>query len=64
MRIIKKLLVKFNQVVKKYQPYLSLPEYKFVRQMQYGILTSKHVHLNKISSVLQEPISLKKRRKD
>ena len=40
MRIIQKLQVKFNQVVEKYQPYLSLPEYKFIRQMQYGILTS------------------------
>lgn len=60
MKIIQKLQVKFNQVVEKYQTYLSLPEYKFIRQMQYGILTSKHIHLNKIGSVLQETISLKK----
>lgn len=60
MRIIQKLQVKFNQIAKKYQPYLPLPEHKFIRQMQYGILTSKHVHLNKIGSVLQESISLKK----
>ena len=60
MRIIQKLQVKFNQIANRYQPYLPLPEHKFIRQMQYGILTSKHVHLNKIGSVLQESISLKK----
>ena len=60
MKVLPKLQVKFNQVVKKYQPYLSLPEYKFIRQMQYGILSSKHIHLNKIGSVLQESTSLKK----
>ena len=60
MKLQQKLQVKFNQVVKKYQPYLSLPDYKFIRQIQYGILTSKHIHLNKIGSVLQESISLKK----
>ena len=60
MKVLPKLQIKFNQVVKKYQPYLSLPEYKFIRQMHYGILSSKHVHLNKIGSVLQESTSLKK----
>jgi len=60
MEITVRLQVKFNQVMQKYQPYFSLPEYKFLRQICYGILTSKHVHINKIGAVLQEYISLKK----
>ena len=60
MSLSQKVQVKFNQVIKKYQSYLSLPEYKFIRQMQFGILASKHVHLNKIGSILRESISLKK----
>jgi hypothetical protein len=60
MKTLQKIQIKFNQVSSQYQPYLHLPEYKFIRQLQYGILTSKHVHLNKIGSVLRERISLKK----
>ncbi len=44
----------------KYQDKLSRLEYKFLRQMAYGILSSRHVNLNKIGSVLGESIRLKK----
>lgn len=50
----------FNHVMSKYQDKLSRPEYKFLRQTVYGILSSRHVHLNKIGSVLGESIRLKK----
>lgn len=44
----------------KYQAKLSRPRYKFLRQIRYGILTSRHLHMNKISSQLGESIRLKK----
>ncbi len=52
--------IEFNRYMKKYKKNLTLPEYKFLRQMVYGILSSQHVHLNKIGSILQESITLKK----
>ena len=52
--------IEFNRYMKKYKKNLTLPEYKFLRQMVYGILSVQHVHLNKIGSILQEEISLKK----
>jgi hypothetical protein len=53
--------IKFNQYCSKYQGKdLSLPEQKLFRQTSYGILRSKHIHLTRIGSSLEEPISLKK----
>ena len=40
MKTLQKIQAKFNQVYFQYQPYLHLPEYKFIRQFQDGILTS------------------------
>ena len=60
MDIVHKVQIKFNQHMQKYKKYFSLPVFKFLRQMQYGILTAKHVHLNKIGSVLNEKTTLKK----
>ncbi len=39
---------------------LSRPDFKFVSQMIYGILTSQSCHLSQIARVLNERISLKK----
>lgn len=58
--IVHKAQIKFNQHLYKFKPYFSLPDFKFIRQMMYGILVSRHMHLNKIGSVLNESITLKK----
>jgi len=60
MNIKQIIQTEFNRYMSKYKKNLTLPEYKFLRQMSYGILSSQHVHLNKIGSILQESISLKK----
>jgi hypothetical protein len=60
MDITSKVQKQFNHLIGKYQGKLSRPRYKFLRQMSYGILTSRHVHVNKISSQLGESIRLKK----
>ena len=39
---------------------LSRPEFKFVSQMIYGLLTSQSCHLSKIARSLDERVSLKK----
>ena len=39
---------------------LSRPDFKFVSQMVYGILSSQNCHLSKIARTLDESISLKK----
>ena len=39
---------------------LSRPDFKFVSQVIYGILSSQSCHLSKIARTLDEPISLKK----
>ena len=60
MDIEKRVQVKLNQVTSKFQKHFSRPDYKFIRDIHYGILCSGHVHLNKIGSVLKEKTSLKK----
>ncbi len=60
MDITKRVQVKLNQVTAKYQAEFNRPDYKFIRDMHYGILCSGHVHLNKIASTLKEETSLKK----
>ena len=60
MAIDEGLQVKYNQVQAKYQGYFHKPVYKFYRQLVYGILKSRHVHLSKIARSLNECISLKK----
>lgn len=60
MAIDHRLQVKYNQVQSKFQGYFSKPIYNFYRQIVYGILKSRHVHLSKIARSLNEPISLKK----
>lgn len=53
--------IKFNQYCSKYQGKdLTLPEQKLFRQTAFGILRSKHVHLTRIGSSLEETIRLKK----
>lgn len=53
--------IKFNQYLHKYQEKsLSLPELKFIKQVAYGILRCGHIHITKISSSLEEDITLKK----
>ena len=39
---------------------LTRPQFKFVSQMIYGILSSQSCHISKIARALDEPISLKK----
>ena len=60
METVHKVQIKFNQHLAKYKDHFSLPVYKFLRQMMYGILLTKHVHLNKIGAVLGEKVTLKK----
>lgn len=60
MKIEHKVQIKFNQYLNKYKTHFNLPAFKFIKQMMFGILVSKHVHLNKIGSVLGEHIVLKK----
>ena len=60
METVHKVQVKFNQHLNKYKNHFSLPLFKFLRQMMYGILLTKHVHLNKIGAVLGEKVTLKK----
>jgi len=60
MAIANRLQVKYNQVCSKYQGYFTKPVYKFIRQVIYGILKARHVHLSMIAKSLNETISLKK----
>lgn len=55
-----KVQVKFNQFSKKQGQDFSLPQQKFMRQIQFGILKSGNIQLNEIGRALQEKISLKK----
>jgi hypothetical protein len=60
MAIEDRLQIKYNQVCSKYQGYFTKPVYKFVRQLVFGILKARHVHLSMIARSLNEPITLKK----
>ena len=59
-QLTNKIQVKFDQFSKKQTKGFSLPQQKFMRQMQFGILKSGKVQLNDIGRALQEKISLKK----
>ena len=53
--------VKFNQYCSKYQGKdLSKPEQKLLREILFGLLRSRDVHLTRIGSSLEERILLKK----
>jgi len=54
---LKRRLLRFSE---KISIGLTRPEFKFVSQMIYGILSSQNCHLSKIGRVLDESISLKK----
>ena len=54
---LKRGILRFSANISK---ELSRPDFKFVSQMIYGILSSQSCHLSKIARKLDEPISLKK----
>jgi len=54
---LKRGLLRFSEKISK---GLTRPEFKFVTQMIYGMLSSQSCHLSKISRALDEPINLKK----
>jgi len=54
---LKRGILRFSENISK---GLSRPEFKFVSQMIYGILSSQSCHLSKIARVLDEKITLKK----
>jgi len=54
---LKRGILRFSEKISK---DLSRPEFKFVSQMIYGILSSQSCHLSKIARTLDEKISLKK----
>lgn len=60
MDIKLKVQIYFNQKCSLFKSYFSIPVTKFIRQMMFGILASKHIHLNQIGTALNERISLKK----
>jgi len=55
-----KTQVKFKQYLYRYKKQLDLPEYKFLSDIIFGILKSKHIHLAKIARTLLEKITPKK----
>ena len=54
---MKRGILNFSEKISK---GLSRPDFKFVSQMIYGILSSQSCHLSKIARTLNETISLKK----
>jgi len=54
---LKRGILRFSE---KISAGLSRPDFKFVSQMIYGILTSQSCHLSKIGRALNETISIKK----
>jgi len=60
--LTKRIQINFNQYFSKIIS-LSKAEHKALREMSLGILKSKHIHINKIVSSLQEEIKLKDRAK-
>lgn len=54
---LKRGIIRFSEKISK---ELSRPEFKFVSQMVYGILSSQSCHLSNIARALNEEISLKK----
>jgi len=54
---LKRGILKFSEKISR---RLSRPDFKFVAQMIYGMLTAQSCHLSKIARVLDERISLKK----
>lgn len=51
---------KFHQHLYRYRAHLSVPEHKFLVDMVFGILKSKHIHLAKCARALREEITPKK----
>lgn len=51
---------KFHQHLYRYRVHLSVPEHKFLVDMVFGILKSKHIHLAKLARALCEEIAPKK----
>lgn len=51
---------KFHQHLYRYRDHLSVPEHKFLVDMVFGILKSKHIHLAKLARALKEEITPKK----
>lgn len=56
----KQIQVKIHQYCNKFQKDLTKPEYKFVRQMLFGILKSGSVQISRIGRGLSEQITHKK----
>ena len=54
---LKRGIVRYTERIAK---GMSRPEFKFISQMMYGMLSSQSCHLSKIARVLDEPIKLKK----
>ena len=51
---------KFHQHLYRYRVHLGVPEHKFLVDMVFGILKSKHIHLAKLARALCEEIAPKK----
>ena len=51
---------KFHQHLYRYKKHLNTPEHKFLLDMVFGILKSKHIHLAKVARALKEMITPKK----
>ncbi|NIS07168.1 MAG: hypothetical protein GWO07_00005, partial [Candidatus Dadabacteria bacterium] len=51
---------KFHQHLYRYKAHLSVPEHKFLVDMVFGTLKSKHIHLAKLARALNEEITPKK----
>ena len=56
----RQIQVKIHQYCNKFKEGFSKPEYKFIRQMLFGILKSGRVQLSSIGRSLSEPITHKK----
>jgi len=58
--ISKKLQVKLNQHLRRFENYFTRPVYKFIYQMVFGIIKSGELKVSRIAKSLNEVISLKK----
>ena len=55
--ISKKLQVKLNHHIRKFENYFTRPEYKFIYQMVFGIIKSGELKISRIAKSLNEVIS-------
>ena len=60
LQFTKSVQIKLHQFVIPFQKDFTKPEFKFIRQMVFGILKGGSVQLNTIGRCLEEKISLKK----